>query len=65
MAVWVQSDGTAKSIFAKQHCLSDGLSGVLLESSEMPADNPQVAADGKENFIAMWRQAWKTVNGER
>ena len=31
----------------------------------MPADSPQIAADSNGNFIAVWRQAWKVVNGTR
>lgn len=64
MAVWVASDGTTSSIYANRYASSTGWgTPVLVESSAMPADSPQLAGDGAGNFIAVWRQAWKTVNG--
>lgn len=65
MAVWVQSDGVAQSIYAKQGDLFDGLPGVLLETSNSPTDSPRIAADANGNFIAVWRQAHSTGWGDR
>jgi hypothetical protein len=64
MAVWVQSDGTSSSIYANRYVVGSGWgTATLLEISDMPADSPRIAADSNGNFIAVWRQAWKTVNG--
>jgi hypothetical protein len=64
MAVWVASDGTTSSIYSNHFASSTGWGKpVLIESSTMPADSPQLAGDGAGNYIAVWRQAWKTVNG--
>jgi hypothetical protein len=64
MAVWVQSDGTTSNIYANRYAAGSGWgTATLLETSDMPADSPQIAADSNGNFIAVWRQAWKTVNG--
>jgi hypothetical protein len=65
MAVWVQSDGVAQSIYAKQGDLFDGLPGILLENSSSPTDSPRIAGDGNGNFIAVWRQAHPTGSGDR
>ncbi len=64
MAMWVQSDGITSSIYANRYAVGSGWgTATLLETSDMPADSPQIAADSNGNFIAVWRQAWKTVNG--
>lgn len=64
MALWVQSDGTASSIYAARYVAGTGWrSPELIETSAMPADSPQVAVDAQGNFIAVWRQAWKVANG--
>ena len=66
MAVWVQSDGTFQNIYANRYVVGSGWGiATLLEASEMPADSPQIVADSNGNFIAVWRQAWKLVNGDR
>ena len=64
MAVWVQSDGTNQNIYANLYKVGTGWgAATLIETSAMPADAPQIAADSRGNFIAVWRQAWKVVNG--
>lgn len=64
MAVWTQSDGTNQNIYANRYVPGSGWgSATLIETSSMPADSPQIVADANGNFIAVWRQAWKTVNG--
>ena len=66
MAVWMQSDGNAQSIYANKYTAGAGWgTATLLETSDMPASSPQIVADSMGNFLAVWAQAWKTVNGER
>jgi hypothetical protein len=68
MAVWVQLDenAVAPHIYANRYVVGSGWgTPTLLETSDLPAASPQVAFDPNGNAIAVWRQAWKTVNGER
>jgi hypothetical protein len=66
MAVWVQSDGNAQSIYTNTYTAGSGWgTATLLETSAMPADSPQIVADATGDYTAVWRQAWKVVNGER
>ena len=69
IAVWVQGDGTVNdtsSIYANRYAAGGGWgTPTLLETSDMPADSPMVAFDSNDNAMAVWHQAWKTVNGAR
>jgi hypothetical protein len=66
MAVWVQSDSVTTHVYANRYVPGSGWgTAALLEASDLPADNPQVAADSNGNFIAVWHHAWKVVNGVR
>jgi hypothetical protein len=66
MAVWVQADSVTSHIYANRYVPGSGWgAAALLESSDLPADNPQIAADSGGNFIAVWHHAWKVVNGVR
>jgi hypothetical protein len=66
MAVWAQPDSIFQNIYANLYVPGTGWgAATLIESSDMPADDPQIAVDSSGNFMAVWRQAWKTVNGAR
>lgn len=57
MAVWEQSDGIRKNIWARRY---DGASGQwevasVIEASGEDANTPQVAVDANGVFIAVWR----------
>jgi hypothetical protein len=66
MAVWVQSDSVTSHIYANRFVPGSGWgTATILETSDLPADDPQIAADSSGNFIAVWHHAWKTVNGAR
>ncbi len=66
MAVWVQADSVTTHIYANRYVPGSGWgTAALLEASDLPADNPQIAADSNGNFIAVWIGAWKVSNGTR
>jgi hypothetical protein len=66
MAVWVQADSVTTHVYANRYVQGSGWgTAALLEASDLPADNPQIAADSNGNFIAVWIHAWKVSNGTR
>jgi len=66
MAVWVQADSVTSHVYANRNVPGSGWgTAALLETSDLPADNPQIAADSNGNFIAVWIHAWKVSNGVR
>lgn len=73
MAVWAQTekrtnaDGTnsyINNIYANRYVMGKGWgTATVIDQSDYPADNPQIGVDSSGNFIAVWHQAWNTVNG--
>jgi len=59
VAVWEQSDGVRKNIRANRYDAVAGKWGATpdtIEANTADANSPQMAADGKGNFVAVWRQ---------
>ncbi|MEQ6341252.1 MAG: hypothetical protein M3A44_06245 [Gammaproteobacteria bacterium] len=59
VAVWEQSDGVRKNIRANRYDAVAGKWGATpdtIEANTADANSPQIAADGKGNFVAVWRQ---------
>ncbi|MBN2427636.1 MAG: hypothetical protein JXK94_04810 [Deltaproteobacteria bacterium] len=59
VVVWMQGPFFTESIYANHYDSGSGIWGgaELLEASADAAEDPQVAADGSGNFIAIWTQS--------
>src|SRR6185295_19048801 len=58
VVVWVQSDGTADSIWANRYVAGTGWSGAnVIETDNNAARAPSVASDGAGNAVAVWEQS--------
>jgi len=58
VAVWVQPDGTADSIWSSRYVSGTGWgTPTLLEAGPGNASSPQVAMDGGGNAVAVWVQS--------
>ncbi|MBF8258450.1 MAG: repeat-containing protein [Actinobacteria bacterium] len=58
VAVWIQFDGTADSIWSNRYVPGTGWGmPTLLETGPGNASSPQVAMDGSGNVIAVWVQS--------
>lgn len=59
IAVWSQSDGTRKNIWANRYTAGSGWGVAALIETENAGDafNPRVAVDGNGNAIAVWSQS--------
>lgn len=58
MAVWEQSDGVHKNIWARRYnaVANEWETAGVIEASFADANTPQIAVDGNGNFIAVWRE---------
>jgi hypothetical protein len=63
IAVWWQSDGTRKNIWANRYLAGTGWGiAQLIETDSGNALNPQVGVDGSGNAVAVWYQDDGTRN---
>ncbi len=63
IAVWIQNDGTAYSIWANRYSAVTGWgTAAVIETAEGDAAAPRVAFDGNGNAIATWSQVEGTFN---
>jgi len=64
IAVWRQSDGTRRNIWAGRFTPSEGwgIAGLIELDDVGPANSPQLAVDAKGNAVAVWVQSDGTRN---
>lgn len=68
IAVWGQSNGSAKNIFARSYEFGQGWNATALISSNNPANDavdPYIAIDGNGNAIVIWKQEKAPLDSRR